>query len=130
MNRKLFFSAGNTPTLETSPQVSRKNSLVSRCSPLLEDVHHHQHHHRETVIRFQLENEMGGSHHPIGQSKTELIKIEGAQMAAAVGHQLQSGSGVGETLGDVVIPSKDAVSAPEGSNRLGQLYFKVRYGLI
>lgn len=94
-----------TPTYEqafppsASPQVSRKNSLVSanRCSPLQEEVHHQQ---RETVIRFQLENE-------IISAKAEPVNSE---PSASVSEDVNKTDG----------------SCGSGANQLGQLYFKVR----
>lgn len=107
-----------TPTYETSPQVSRKNSLVNRSSPMLESDAHHPHHHhqqqqpREPVIRFQLESEI--SHQ---QPKNELIKLEGAEIMA-------SATSSGQSTEHMICENK---TTGEGANQLGRLYFKVRY---
>lgn len=92
-----------TPTYETcSPLVSRKNSLVtgSRCSPLQEEVHQQQ---RETIIRFQLENE-------VGSAKAELMNNDLVAAVATVSGE----------------PTEKTDGTGSGTNKLGQLYFKVR----
>nr|CAG4650954.1 EOG090X05OW [Simocephalus serrulatus]SVE94218.1 EOG090X05OW [Simocephalus serrulatus] len=96
-----------TPTYETcSPLVSRKNSLVSgtRCSPLQEEAHHQQ--QRETVIRFQLENE-------VGSAKAELMNNDLIAAVATVSGE----------------PAEKTDSSGSGTNKLGQLYFKVRHNV-
>ena len=100
-----------TPTYEnpfpssTSPQVSRKNSLVSsanRCSPLQEEVHQQQ---RETVIRFQLENEIIGP-----KTETPPMNCEAGTSSASGTEDINKTDG----------------SSGTGANKLGQLFFKVR----
>nr|CAG4636989.1 EOG090X05OW [Ceriodaphnia reticulata]SVE72917.1 EOG090X05OW [Ceriodaphnia reticulata] len=90
-----------TPTYEVnSPQVSRKNSLVTGNRPLpLEEVYQQ----RETVIRFQSENEV--------TSSGELMKSDVGAAAASVS---------GENDGKIDC---------SGTNKLGQLYFKVRHNV-
>ena len=87
-----------TPTYEVnSPQVSRKNSLVTGNRPALALEEVHQPQQRETVIRFQLENEV---------TSGELMKSDVALAVAGVSGEMDSKS--------------------ECSSKLGQLYFKVR----
>nr|CAG4647029.1 EOG090X05OW [Megafenestra aurita]SVE92371.1 EOG090X05OW [Megafenestra aurita] len=91
-----------TPTFETSsPLVSRKNSLVSgsRCSPLQEEVHQ-----RETVIRFQLENE-------VVSAKAELMNNDLVSSCVSA------------------VESEKMDCSGSGTNQLGQLYFKVRHNV-
>lgn len=106
-----------TPTYETnSPQISRKNSLISGTTcrsgnnALQEDGVGQQ---RETVIRFQLENEI------IHPAKAELIKNDVVASASAYDDNVP-----GET--DL---NMDGSYTGGGTNRLGQLYFKVRYSV-
>nr|SVE74163.1 EOG090X05OW [Daphnia barbata] len=102
-----------TPTYEmNSPQVSRKNSLVSgttsRLGNLQEDGVQQQ---RETVIRFQLENEVT---HP---AKAELMKID----VVATAHD--------DSVPGEIDRKTDGSHSDGGANRLGQLYFKVRHNV-
>nr|SVE75735.1 EOG090X05OW [Daphnia hispanica] len=106
-----------TPTYETnSPQVSRKNSLVSGTTcrsgnnALQEEGVQHQ---RETVIRFQLENEV------IHPAKTELMKSD--LVASASAHQ--------DNVPGEIDLNTDGSYSEGGTNRLGQLYFKVRHNV-
>lgn len=118
---KAVILSGTTPTHESSsPQISRKNSLVSRCSPLLEEVQppSNHHHHRETVIRFQLENEIVTA---ATTNKTDMIKMEDSAVAVAPNTAEQI------FVKEVSVVASEAVA--EGSNRLGQLYFKVRHNV-
>ncbi|XP_032791988.2 synaptotagmin-4 isoform X2 [Daphnia magna] len=104
-----------TPTYEmNSPQVSRKNSLVgttcrSGNNAIQEESVQQQ---RETVIRFQLENEVT---HP---AKAELIKSDLVPSASA--HQ--------DNVPGEIDVNMDGSYSEGGTNKLGQLYFKVRYG--
>lgn len=75
------------------------------------------HHHRETVIRFQLENEIVTT---TATNKTDMIKMEDSAAAA---------SGAPSTAEQIFVKEVNVVACEavaEGSNRLGQLYFKVR----
>nr|CAG4647881.1 EOG090X05OW [Moina brachiata]SVE92993.1 EOG090X05OW [Moina brachiata] len=93
-----------TPTYETcSPQASRKNSLVAssagnRCSLLFDEHGQIVQQPRETVIRFQLENESREHHHdatPTAEPASGVASVE--------------------------------LSVGEGANKLGRLFFKVRH---
>ncbi len=96
-----------TPTYETSsPQVSRKNSLISGCSRSVISALQEEGQQRETVIRFQLENEVT---HP-----AELIKSDLVASASANQH----------VPGEIDLTKMECGG---GSNKMGQLYFKVRY---
>lgn len=104
-----------TPTYEmNSPQVSRKNSLVSGTTcrsgnnAIQEESVQQQ---RETVIRFQLENEVT---HP---AKAELIKSDLIPSASA--HQ--------DNVPGEIDVNMDGSYSEGGTNKLGQLYFKVRH---
>lgn len=116
----MFYAAGTTPSTLTptyemnSPQVSRKNSLVgttcrSGNNAIQEESVQQQ---RETVIRFQLENEVT---HP---AKAELIKSDLVPSASA--HQ--------DNVPGEIDVNMDGSYSEGGTNKLGQLYFKVRYG--
>nr|CAG4641674.1 EOG090X05OW [Eurycercus lamellatus] len=112
--------SGTTPTYETSPQISRKNSLVNRCSPLLEE-HHLQ---RETVIRFQLESDVIPT--VVQHHKSDLIKIEGGTELLA-GAVLTSSQPTASSSSVDIFDEKNTDG--QGSNKLGQLYFKVRHNV-
>nr|CAG4648640.1 EOG090X05OW [Polyphemus pediculus] len=91
-----------TPTYEvSSQQASRKNSRTFGSSPLEE---------RETVIRFQLENEVSSKLDPaLSDCKTD---VETPLPAVLYGSNQEVNNLDGE-----------------GSNKLGQLFFKVRHNL-
>ncbi|EFX81695.1 synaptotagmin 4 protein, variant 2 [Daphnia pulex] len=96
-----------TPTYETSsPQVSRKNSLISGCSRSEINALQEEGQQRETVIRFQLENEVT---HPAELMKSDLVASASANLPG----------------GEIDLVAK--MECGGGSNKLGQLYFKVRY---
>ncbi len=95
-----------TPTYETSsPQVSRKNSLISGCSRSVINALQEEGQQRETVIRFQLENEVT---HPAELMKSDLVASASANLPG----------------GEIDLVKMECGG---GSNKLGQLYFKVRY---
>jgi hypothetical protein len=89
--------------------VSRKNSLISGCSrSVISALQEEGVQQRETVIRFQLENEVT---HPAELMKSDLV-------ASASTNQNVSG--------EIDLTKMDC-SSDGGTNKLGQLFFKVRY---
>ena len=99
-----------TPTYETSsPQVSRKNSLISGCSRTAVINALQEEGQRETVIRFQLENEVT---HPAELMKSELL--------------VASASAADQNVSGEIDMTKMDGSSDGGINKLGQLFFKVR----
>ncbi|XP_046444898.1 synaptotagmin-4-like isoform X1 [Daphnia pulex] len=97
-----------TPTYETSsPQVSRKNSLISGCSRSVINALQEEGQQRETVIRFQLENEVT---HPAELMKSDLVASASANLPG----------------GEIDLAKMECGG---GSNKLGQLYFKVRHNV-
>lgn len=86
--------------------MSRKNSLISGCSRSVINALQEEGQQRETVIRFQLENEVT---HPAELMKSDLVASASANL----------------TGGEIDLVAK--MECGGGSNKLGQLYFKVRY---
>nr|SVE76366.1 EOG090X05OW [Daphnia longispina] len=102
-----------TPTYETSsPQVSRKNSLISGCSRTAVINAFQEEGQRETVIRFQLENEVT---HPAELMKSELL--------------VASASAADQNVSGEIDTTKMDGSSDGGINKLGQLFFKVRHNV-
>lgn len=87
--------------------MSRKNSLISGCSRSVINALQEEGQQRETVIRFQLENEVT---HPAELMKSDLVASASANL----------------TGGEIDLVKMECGG---GSNKLGQLYFKVRYQL-